>query len=933
MQDAVDLTFDEHRTARLDGIWDFIPGDHSVTELDGLDASPITVPALWEAQGHLELDGVVWYRRRFAVPDVDGWWTLRFDAVMDFCDVHLNGTHLGHHDQPFTPFELDPGEALRPGENALDVRVVDPPLADPDHIRSAHGKQGWANHVFPSRPSLYMTYGGIWQPVRIRRHGPVTVHDVFVNGDPDDLTLTVELASRVDGPVHVDLAIRAVREVRRIAVDVAPGAEPTTVVIPLGRTTAARWSPEHPALHLASVDAVIDGTLSDSRTVRFGLRTVRIDGDRILLNGTPYRMRSALVQGFRAEELYAEGPRAEIVKEVQAALDMGFNTLRLHIKAFDPVYLDVCDELGMLLECDIPVAEPIAHEELGDGTLVSRRSAEAVRQQIRRDRNHPSIILWAVMNELGLDREGVRGWDVYEQFARTLMAAATESDPTRPAIENEWVEPDPDRVFVSPILTAHWYGRLHADYLDKIERACVQWRGQGRPLLVSEFGDWGLPDMPALPEPPFWDTRELYAAGLTATLWPATVGRFVIETQRYQGLSDRLQIEVFRRHDHIGGYVVTELTDVPHELNGLLDLHRQPKRIAVAEIARANQPVLPMLHLESLVVAAGQVVSAPAHVANDGPALADVEVEVRFGGAAGARSGAHLLGPDSSRLTEDEVLARFDESVAALRAGEVAAYRAVPLGEASLLAPEVPGSHDLLLTLRAGGQVVATNTYPIHVVPRPEVALAEVRVVGSGRATDALARLGVRPGGAGPLVVDEGALNDSAAVEIATALSAGDPVIVLAQHPDAAVHYPLDTRIEPIATEWGSSVFHFTTDSGQLPSLPRRSVLVAEDSTIQATSIVTRMGPTPFPSDPAVLAYKPEPGAVTGTVVGAQDLSSGRLYFCQYRIATRAAEGDPAAVALLADLLSWATQSHRPLTRRRVVRPDGRAVTYYGGAP
>ena len=76
----------------------------------------------------------------------------------------------------------------------------------------------------------------------------------------------------------------------------------------------------------------------------------------------------------------------------------------------------------MLLHCDLPVAEPIAHGELGDGTQVSRRCVAAVREQVRRDRNHPSIVLWSAMNELGLDRTGYprveRG---YEQFARTAV--------------------------------------------------------------------------------------------------------------------------------------------------------------------------------------------------------------------------------------------------------------------------------------------------------------------------------------------------------------------------------------------------------------------------------------------------------------------------------------------------------------------------------
>src|SRR5215217_9203564 len=176
------MQFDSRGRASLDGVWDFFPGDYDLAELVDLVPEPIHVPGLWEAQGWLDLDGVAWYRQTFDLSDTSGHWTLRFDAVMDRAEVHLNGMAIGAHDQAFTPFELDITAALHPGENVLAVRVFDPSLADADHRRMAHGKQGWANHVFPSRPSLYMTYGGIWQGVTLRRHGPVAVADVFVNG-------------------------------------------------------------------------------------------------------------------------------------------------------------------------------------------------------------------------------------------------------------------------------------------------------------------------------------------------------------------------------------------------------------------------------------------------------------------------------------------------------------------------------------------------------------------------------------------------------------------------------------------------------------------------------------------------------------------------------------------------------------------------------
>ncbi|MFP5370956.1 MAG: hypothetical protein ACLGI3_09435, partial [Actinomycetes bacterium] len=83
------LEFDDRRTASLDGVWEFFPGDHQVSGLDQLEPQPIEVPGLWETQGHLDLDGPVWYRRRFHLDDVSGGWTLRFGAVMDLTEVFL----------------------------------------------------------------------------------------------------------------------------------------------------------------------------------------------------------------------------------------------------------------------------------------------------------------------------------------------------------------------------------------------------------------------------------------------------------------------------------------------------------------------------------------------------------------------------------------------------------------------------------------------------------------------------------------------------------------------------------------------------------------------------------------------------------------------------------------------------------------------------
>ncbi|HEX3392888.1 MAG TPA: glycoside hydrolase family 2 TIM barrel-domain containing protein [Acidimicrobiales bacterium] len=923
------LQFDDRRAASLDGQWDFFPCDADLAKLADLEPEPIGVPGLWEAQGYLSLDGWAWYRRSFDIDDTTGFWTLHFGAVMDIAEVHLNGRLIATHDSPFTPFEADVTPWLVAGSNELAVRVLDPSLDDPEHLRLAHGKQGWANDIFPSRPSLYLTYGGIWQPVSLRRHGPVAIGSVFVDSDPDDLTVVVELLNRSDDRLDPSVTVRTLG----IDVEIASAVDPrgaTTVRARLGSTPAPRWSPDAPALHEVLVDVRTQGALSDTRTDRYGLRTVRLEGHRVLVNGSPYRMRSVLVQGFRAAELYGEGSVAQIEEEVAKARAMGFNTLRLHIKAFPPEYLDAADRLGMFLHCDLPVAEPLDHAEMGADTSLSRRCATAIREQVRRDRNHPSIILWSAMNEICLSRPELRQSVGYEQFARALAGEVMANDPTRPVIENEWIEPDPENVFVSPILTAHWYGRLHRDYLAKIDAAATRWESGDRPLFVTEFGDWGLPDMPQIEVPPFWDTRAVHAAGLAGSRWPGTVARFVLETQRYQGLSDRLQSEVFRRHDLIGGYCVTELTDVPHELNGLLDLYRRPKSMAAVEMRRANQAVLPMLVLDSLVVAAGQSVEASVHVANDGPALADVTIETRFGDFV-APGLDETLAFDASHLSPEEVAARFGESTWAARVGALPGYTASQVSTMVLDAPVVPGSHDLVVRLSSSSGITSENRYPIHVVQEPVARGLGVGLArGSSSDTEAaLAAVGVVPAADGVLVVGEGGLDAAAGAELAATLGRGGVGLVLAQPASAAGNYPVPVTIEAIGTAWGSSVFQFTTDHGAIPSFPRRAVLVAEDSTIQASAAVSQIDGRPFPNAPVVIAYKPVPDAVTGTVVGATTVGPGRLIFCQYRLEAPAAGGDVAARAVLVDLLRWATDRRPVMAVERTAEPDGRELRLY----
>jgi hypothetical protein len=331
---------------------------------------------------------------------------------------------------------------------------------------------------------------------------------------------------------------------------------------------------------------------------------------------------------------------------------------------------------------------------------------------------------------------------------------------------------------------------------------------------------------------------------LAQALWPGTTEEFVEQSQRYQGISDRLQLEVLRRHGNLAGFCLTELTDVPHELNGLLDLRRRPKVPAIEEVRRAQQPVLPMLDFRSLVVEAGARVQAALHVANDGPALRGAVVDV-----------------DGTRV----------------EVGDLRAHDPTEAGEVGLAAPAEPGQWRVRARLTAG-DVVAENEYTLRVAAPPG---------------------DVDRGGL--FVVEEDALDGSASAEVTRRLDAGETVLMLAQPWESGPLWPTGARLKEVETRWGSTAFTFTTGDGGLSGFPDGAILIGEDATFHATAALVDLGGRAFPEQPLVIRYNPQ--GTLGTLVGVQAVGAGRLVFCQYRVARRVEAGDLAARVLLADLL------------------------------
>ena len=636
-------------TLSLDGTWQARLDPDDLGLVQGWSDPGVTfdrtlpVPMPWQAADPAlgKYAGVVWYRRSFDVPT--DWRgrevAVRFGAVDHRATVWVNGREVGGHEGGYTPFEVSATEHLRWGQrNWVTLRVYDPASV----LELPHGKQG-------SR--WYTPVSGPWQSVALVARPTERVERLRCQPDGRRGTVRVEIAARVgDGPRRVDVEVidpAGGSTVARAAALVS--AETPTVWLEPHIPEPRRWGPDSPHLYgvRATLSALDDGAPLDLLEDRFGLRTIESVGGQLLLNGRPLYLRGALDQAYWPETLYTVPSDEDIEREIGLAKELGLNLLRKHIKPEDPRYLAAADRLGMLIW-----AEP------ANPTLFTPTAREGLRrdllEMIERDFNHPSVIIWSLYNEdWGLP--GLWGDPEKQRWLTELYREVKAADPTRLVCDNSgWAHVVTDlndyhEYYLVPERIERLRQRL--DFIaERPEDNFAQGHlPAGEPIVISEFGNWALPnprdarERSGGGEPPWfaYDRSYTRAEGLPPprlenplTERIKTIAGFeerfrslgldtVFETtdaliehvQRRTFRSLKAQIEEMRIRPAIQGYVVTELTDVEWEANGWLDYWRRPK-LFHRDLADVNAAVALIARPERPNVWGGDRVAVAVHVAN-----------------------------------------------------------------------------------------------------------------------------------------------------------------------------------------------------------------------------------------------------------------------------------------------------------------------------
>ncbi|SDK91140.1 Glycosyl hydrolases family 2 [Glycomyces sambucus] len=568
----------------LSGTWGFAHDDADLGLAEGWSdgrALPrgITVPYPPESPasgiGETGFHPVVWYRRELTAADLAAAGhaagrrlVVHFGAVDYRARVWLDGTEVGAHEGGHTPFALDVTDALAgDGPHVLVVRAED----DPHDVAQPRGKQEWRESP---HAIWYHRTTGIWQPVWLESVAPLHITHLTWTSDLTRGTATalVELSRRADARVRVRIAHGDT--VLGEAEAHAAGTE-VSVTVPLtGQENDQEydgllWRPGKPTLLDAWASVEAGGRTEDAVASYLGLRSVRTERGRFLLNERPVVLRSVLSQGYWPESHLAAS-EAQLRREAELIAELGFNSVRVHQKIEDPRFLYHADRLGLLVWGEMPAAYRYS------ATAVLRTTAEWT-EAVRRDASHPSIVTWVPLNESwGVQHLATRADQ--RAFAEALYHLTKALDPTRPVVSNDGWE-----LGTSDLWTIHDYesdGAVLTGRYDLSEadlRASLEDVGPsgrrlrldgttdgGEPVMLTEFGGVKWTTGPAAADA--WG----YSEAGSAEDYDRRVGDIL-------GAVQRASIGHGGRPHGLAGWCWTQLTDTLQETNGLLTEHREPK--------------------------------------------------------------------------------------------------------------------------------------------------------------------------------------------------------------------------------------------------------------------------------------------------------------------------------------------------------------------
>jgi beta-galactosidase len=446
-------------------------GDHPFVQADFNDSTwlPVTLPHDWAIAGPFLTDGpyggmgrlpswgIGWYRRKLDIPAGDQGRSvfLDIDGAMSYSAVWLNGKLVGGWPYGYNSWRVDLTPYVVPGGvNQLAIRLDNPP----DSARWYPGGGLYRN--------VWLTKT---QPVHVAQWGTyVTTSQVSKQTAAVQLEVSVDNDAAASAQVDIVTAIHTLDEAgARIGAEVARIALVSVDVEAHGsaRVTASTtlsqprlWGPpptQKPNRYVAVTTLSRDGEVVDRYETPFGIRALRFDpntgvhinGERIVIQGVNnHHDLGALGAAFN---------RRAAERQLEMLREMGANAIRMAHNPPDPQLLELTDRMGLLVVDEIFDSWETKKTPLDFHLIFSDWHEQDLRAMLRRDRNHPSVILWSVGNEVGEQYTGKEG----AAIGRRLHDIAREEDPSRPTTASmNWAKPDMPFAAVFDVVNLNYQG-------------------------------------------------------------------------------------------------------------------------------------------------------------------------------------------------------------------------------------------------------------------------------------------------------------------------------------------------------------------------------------------------------------------------------------------------------------------------------------------
>ncbi|MBR0229650.1 MAG: glycoside hydrolase family 2 [Clostridia bacterium] len=511
---------------------------------------------------------VIWYEREFAVPDAlrSLRRLLHFGAVDYRADVWLDGQYLGGHEGGYTPFSFDITD-LTDGKNFCRVTVR---CEDRLNFDQPRGKQSFRPEPFAC---WYTPVSGIWQSVWLEGVGEYYPVDFRLTPHIETGSVKVEAelnALPPEGKLRLTARYKGKLTARQEITMTSDRFVQTELYMNHDETLEGvhLWRPGSPALYDLTLETLSGENVCDAVDTYFGFRRIEVSGGHVLLNQDVFYQRLILDQGYWPDGLLTAPSDEALKKDVELTLALGYNGARKHQKFEDPRYLYWADHLGLAVWSELPSAYWLKDSE-------KRNMIRDLSEAIKRDYNHPCIVVWTPLNE-SWGVPYIRFQKEAQQLAEALYHLIHTLDGTRPVSGNDGWE-----IGATDLVTIHDYTarpeELSRDYMDREALlrthpgtgrmvAAAGYDHGGKPLLLTEYGGIAL-------------ARDAVGESWGYNEAEKDEKRFL---ERFEAIT-----QAFKHMPGFQGYCYTQLTDVFQEVNGLLDMDRRPKA-SIEAIRRIN---------------------------------------------------------------------------------------------------------------------------------------------------------------------------------------------------------------------------------------------------------------------------------------------------------------------------------------------------------